>query len=59
MARSQPLRDAELSLSLFHDELDALRALQRTCPNVALFHFLLVTNCPPISSHKIALSWMV
>ncbi|MCA1605983.1 MAG: hypothetical protein LC775_11035 [Acidobacteria bacterium] len=58
-ARSQPLRNAELSLSLFRDELDALRALQRTRPDVALFHSLLVTNCPPISSHETALSWMV
>jgi ATP-dependent DNA helicase RecQ len=41
-ARNHPLRDAELSLQLFREELQAFEALCRTRPDeIALFHFLL------------------
>ena len=40
--RNHPLRDAELSLQLFREELQAFEALCRTRPDeIALFHFLL------------------
>jgi ATP-dependent DNA helicase RecQ len=41
-ARNLPLRDAELSLELFHEEVRALRDLHGRRPHdVALFHYLL------------------
>ena len=41
-ARNHPLRDAELSLQLFREQLQAFEALRRTRPDeIALFHFLL------------------
>ena len=41
-ARNHPLRDAELSLQLFREELQAFESLRRTRPDeIALFHFLL------------------
>ncbi len=46
-SRNDPLRDAQLSLTLFSEEQAAFRALQDTRPDdVALFHFLLTGDAP-------------
>jgi ATP-dependent DNA helicase RecQ len=46
-ARNDPLRDAELSLTLFLDEQAAFRSLAESRPDdVALFHFFLTGDAP-------------
>lgn len=46
-SRNDPLRDAELALTLFLDEQAAFRALAESRPDdVALFHFLLTGDAP-------------